>query len=249
MEFSQIGRSFGHFIRQNSTTILASTAVVGAISTGVLAAKGARIQGIDEAVGGTPDDIRDAVRKYWKLYIPAAAVGTATVVCIIGVNHVGMRRTAAVATAYGITERAFADYQAKVRTMFGEKKDQAVRDEIAKDQMNTTPLSGQAVVFGTGDHTCYDTLSGRYFKGQIEKIRRVENDINASLLHGQDSVSQNEFYLALGIPELPNGDGVGWSDENLMELIFSSHLSDDGTPCIAIGHRNLPKDEFWKAGR
>lgn len=248
MDFGQIGRNVGHFVNRNSTTILSSVAVVGTISTAILAGKAAYEQGIDGEVYGYPTDWKDSLQKNWKRYIPAAGVGVLTIGCIVGSNKIGMRKTAALATVATMSERALVEYQDKIREHFGEKKAEEVKDEIAKERLAKTPVS-EAVIIGSGDHLCFESLTGRYFRSDIEKIRRLQNDVNEMILHGQDTVSMNDWFSSLGLPHVENGDAIGWNDENLMEIKIGSHLADNGVPCVYIGYDNLPSGGFWKASR
>ena len=50
----------------------------------------------------------------WRCYIPAGAVGIATIACIVGANAIGMRRNAALLAAYTLVDTSFREYKGKV---------------------------------------------------------------------------------------------------------------------------------------
>ena len=87
---------------------------------------------------------------------------------------------------------------------------------------------------GGGETRCYDVLFGRYFKSDRNKIERAVNELNRRMLTDQ-FVSLNEFYYEIGLPGIKIGDELGWNiEKGYIDIQFGSHLSEDGTPCLAI---------------
>ncbi len=228
-------------ISKQSPTILTAAAVIGVIATGVLAAKATpKAMIILDSQKRTLNFVDYAVLT-WREYLPAVLMGVATISCVIGANSINLRRTAALQGIYAITENAFRDYQAKVIKSIGEKKDSAIRDELAQDKLDANPESKtQVIMTGEGEALCYDGLSGRYFKSNIEKIRRVENLLNHSLIT-EMWVTLNELYDELGLPHTDLGDDLGWDVSDMIEFRFSARLTDTGQACIVVEHRVLPR--------
>ena len=187
----------------------------------------------------------EVVKTTWKCYIPAAITGALSVACLIGSNNVSSRRNAALATAYGLAESTLRDYQTKAIEVVGEKKEQAIRDAVAKEKVEKNPVTTKEIVFTEkGQTLCYDSLSGRYFKSDIDSIRKAENNINRQMMN-DNYVYLNEFYDELGLPHIDIGDMLGWHiDKGYIDLSFSSQLADDGTPCLVIEHRVPPTYNF-----
>ena len=132
-------------------------------------------------------------------------MGSLTVACIIGANSINLRRNAALATVYSLTEATLKEYQSKVVSTIGEVKEKAIKDEIAKDKIEKNkPKKSNVVVTGSGDTLCYDSISGRYFKSDIEKIKSSVNELNRDLLY-EMFVSLNDVYYALGLSNIKNG--------------------------------------------
>lgn len=184
----------------------------------------------------------EAVKTVWKCYLPAAVTGALSIACLVGATNVSARRNAALATAYSISESALKDYQAKALEVVGEKKEQAIRDAVAKDQIEKNPVSTtkEDIFTEKGGTLCYDSLSGRYFKSDIDAIRKAENNINRQMMN-DNYVYLNEFYDELRLPHIDVGDMLGWHiDKGYIDLAFSSQLADDGTPCLVIEYRLPP---------
>ena len=60
-------------------------------------------------------------------------------------------------------------------------------------------------------------------------------------------VSLNDFYDELGLKHTRLGDDLGWSiDDKLVDIEFSSHITDDGRPCLVVDYSVAPKRNFYK---
>jgi hypothetical protein len=238
-------RRTGRTLNNNSTSILSAAAVGGVVVTAILTVKATKktVRNMDEII--TPGDPgvtpREVVERYWKNYIPPAAAGLATIGCIVGANHIGLRRQAAMLGAYTLADTAFREYKEEVVSLLGDKKDQAVTDKIAARKIDENPpVDNQVIITGGGDHLCFDTLSGRYFTSDIESIRRAANDANEEIIGGNMWCSLNEFWARLGLAETTLGEELGFNLEHLVELQFTPHLAKNGEPCLAVTHVKLP---------
>lgn len=187
----------------------------------------------------------DVAKVTWKCYVPTAVLATASTVCLIGATSVNAKRTAALATAYKISETALHEYREKVIETIGEKKEEEVRDKVAQQKLADNPVSSNTVIITSkGNTLCYDAFSGRYFRSDIEKIRRAENTLNR-LMFTDMYVSLNEFYDELELEHTDIGQQLGWNmDDGLLEIDFSSQLTEDGEPCLVISYNHSPKYEY-----
>ena len=178
----------------------------------------------------------ETIKICWKCYIPATLTTVLSAVCLIGASTVSAKRNAALATAYSISEAALREYQEKVVEVVGEKKEKAVRDAVAKDQIERDPVTkSEVVIIDSNSNTlCYEPLSGRYFKSTIDKIKKAEIKLDRQMIQ-EMYVSLNDFYWEIGLDETDLGDKMGWNlSKGYMDLSFSSQLADDGTPCAVI---------------
>ena len=178
----------------------------------------------------------ETIKTCWKCYIPTTLATVLSIICLIGASTVSAKRNAALATAYSISEAALREYQEKVVEVIGEKKEKAVRDAVAKDQIERDPVTkSEVVIIDSNSNTlCYEPLSGRYFKSTIDKIKKAEIKLDRQMIQ-EMYVSLNDFYWEIGLDGTDLGDQMGWNlSKGYMDLSFSSQLADDGTPCAVI---------------
>jgi hypothetical protein len=251
-------RQIARGINANSPTIMSGLAVAGVITTAVLAVRAtpeaysALVEewdnphnGVDVITERNKIPLKKKVSVTWKFYIPAAVSGAATIALIIGSNRVGVRRQVAMAGAYTLLDTAFRNYKDEVLEQVGVAKEQRVRDGIQKKQMDTTPVvDSQVILVGGGDQLCFESLSGRYFKSDVEGIRRAANDINAELINHAMYYSLNEWFDYLGLEHTELGDILGFNIERKVDVFFTAHLASNGEPCLAIGYKHHPFREF-----
>lgn len=236
-------------LTKHSPEILTGLGIAGMVTTTILAVQATpkALELLEEAEFDKQEKIKpiEAVKLTWKCYIPAAITGMVSITCIIGASSVNVRRNAALATAYKISETALTEYKEKVVETIGEKKEQAIKDSIAKDKVEKNPVKQQnIIVTGKGDTLCYDELFGRYFKSDVDKLKKIENELNRRLLN-EDYISLNEFYYEVGLDGVSAGDDLGWYiDKGYIELEFSSQLASDGTPCLVVSFTTPPKYDF-----
>lgn len=184
----------------------------------------------------------EIIKLTWKCYIPTAAVGLATIACIIGAHNIHLRRNAALVSLYSLTESAFKEYQSKVVETIGKNKELKVRDDVMADTIKLNPVGDSQVIFtGKGETLFYDQMSGRYFKNDIEKIRKVQNKLNKDLI-SEDFVSLNDFYFEIGLAPIKLGEDMGWYlDHGMLEIRFSAQLTENEEPCIALEYELVPR--------
>ncbi len=187
----------------------------------------------------------ETVKTVWKCYIPTALTIIAGSACLICANSVNHRRNVALAAAYSLSESSLIDYQKKVIETVGENKDKLIRSEIANDKLRKNPIKGsEVIVTGKGNTLCYDSVSGRYFRSDIETLKRAANDLNRQM-RDELYISLNEFYSEIGLSTIAVGENIGWNiDKGYIELQFGSKLAEDDTPCIVVEYKVVPKYLF-----
>jgi len=248
---SQIGLEFRSGLIKHSPAILTGLGITGLITTTVLAVRAtpkALILIKEKEDEKKVDELTvvETIKTTWLCYLPATISGIASIACILGAHSVHQRRNAALATAYSLSESALKTYQQKVIETIGEKKEKIlVRDEIAKDEIKKNPVTNKEVIItGKGDTLCYDASSGRYFKSDIDKIRKVENMLNKELNTAM-WISLNDYYYEIGLSPTDVGIELGWNaGGNLIEFDYSSQLAEDGTPCLVVSFRSGAAPRF-----
>lgn len=239
-------------MQKHSPEILTGLGIGGMITSTILAVRATPkalklMEAKKKELKTTKLTAKDTVKTTWKCYIPAVATSVVSATCIIGASSVNLKRNAALATAYRLSEAALTEYKEKVIETIGEKKEQAIHDEMAKDKVERNPVStSEVIITDKGDTLFYDILSGRYFKSDIEKIRAARNELNRQMLDDM-YISVNEFYDAIGLPHTAQGYEFGWNiTKGYIDLYFSAQMTEDERPCLAIEHRLPPTYDFRK---
>lgn len=257
---SQTAKNLGGIISKNSPTILTGLAVCGLVTTVIFAVRATpRAMQIlecerQERWDGDENDPRDfddytlpkwdIIKIAWKPYIPAVAMGTVTIACIISSNSINQRRNAALATVYGLTETAFREYKEKVVETIGKNKELKVRDDICADHVAQNPVGrNEVIITGKGNVLCMDSLSGRYFRSDIDKVRKSINSLNEEMLGNIGMwISVNELYDEIGLAHTSQGDMMGWDlDQGTIRISYSSQLTENEEPCLVLNYDIQPK--------
>lgn len=239
----------GKFADKNSPVILTGMGLAGMVTTIIFAVqatpKAEKIIKCEESQLERPLTKFETVKHTWKCYIPTAAMGVMSAACIIGGQTVSLRRNAALAGLYAFTDNTLKEYQDKVIETVGEKKNTDILDGMAKDIVDQNPVNELNVIRAGGDHLCYDPLTGRYFRSDIETINRAVNNLNKCLIDDRYE-TLNDFYYLLGLPEVDSivGDDLGWNTDKLLDLGFSSQLATNGEPCIVLRYDVAPKFDY-----
>ena len=233
--------SIKNSVKKHSPEILIGIGITGMITTTVTAvmATPKALKILEEERENREELIKpvDVVKLCWRCYVPSVAIGATSIACIIGASAVHTKRNAALATAYSLSESVFRTYKDKVIETIGEKKEKAVKDAVAKDTVEKHPVVNNEVIITDSSNTlCLESISGRYFKCDIDKLRKAENTLNKTMINDM-YVSLNDFYYEIGLPGTKMGDELGWSiDKGLIELDFSSQLAENGDPCLVVGY-------------
>lgn len=257
-KFSDIVQVVKSTIQQHTPEILTGIGIAGMIATTVVAVeatpKAMRIleerkkqeKEKDENFEKLP--VKEVIKETWKCYVPAVAIGGASVACLISSTIVGGKRAAVLATAYKMAESTHSQYRQKVIDTIGEKKEKQIQDSIAQDNVNNSPVqAGAVIVTGRGETLCYDTFSDRYFQSDMNTIEKAINKLNFQMSTGEPYVSLNQFYSEIGLNSMKLGDDLGWNIRNgLMEIRFSSVISSDGRPALSINYDVEPEKNYYK---
>ena len=242
------------FFKANAPAILTASACVGTVATAILTAKSTtlaveKIADYCEANLRSPEDLswKEKFAVSYRVYIPPAIAGVCTLVSIIAANRIQYSRGAAFALAYTGSEAAFKRYREAVADVVKPKDREKIKARVAEKSVQDAgePHPGTILVAGGGDVLCYDIFSGRYFKSDIESIRRVENNINGQL-NLECYASLNEFYNGLGLPPIAAGELVGWSEPNSLSVEFGSQLTEKGEPVLTVDFLVAPKENYFK---
>lgn len=247
--FKSAIKGLSHSLSKKSPTILVVLSVSGVIGTTIMAVKATPkalllIEAEKERLEDDEIEVvltkTDLIKIAWKCYIPTFIMGATTIACVVGAQAINLRRQAALASLYSIAESTVKEYQSKIVEVVGENKAQQIKDEVSKEVINKNPVVNREIIItGNGDTLCYDANSGRYFKSNIEKIRRVENDLNKRLI-SEMYLSLNDLYYELDLNPVDLGAMMGWDVDHMVQFSFSSQLTSEGEPCLVLQYEVHP---------
>lgn len=236
----------------NSPVLLTAIGVAGTIGTAILTHRAAtraeiwrnnQMRRVEDGTRFEPDK-REQFDNTWMLYIPPVVSGVATVSAIVLANHIGTKRAAALAAAYTISEKAYTEYREKVVERIGEKDERQIRNNVAQDRVRQMPpTEGNVLMVAGGDHLFMEMYTSRYFRSDIETIRKAVNEINFRInTHGYASIS--DFYDLVNLSHTAVSDEMGWNSDKLMDVEYNAVLSDTGQPCVAINFMTGPVRDY-----
>lgn len=246
-DFVKMTKNLNRVLSKHTPEILTDIGIVGMIATTVSAVRATpkALQLIDEREikEGKRLGSKEIVKTTWKCYAPSFVTGTLSVACLVGASSINLKRNAALATAYTISETALKEYQEKALEIAGPKKEQAIRDAVAKERLEEAHVKDREFIpTGKGDVPCFDPLTNTCFKSDIEMLRKAENTLNKRM-RDDIVITVNEFLQEIGLEPCDEsiGENLGWDiDKGYIDLDFSSQLV-DGIPYLVIGHHNPPR--------
>ena len=160
-----------------------------------------------------------------RLYVPAVALGVASVGCILTSHNIMRKRNVALAAAYATVDRSFKDYRGRVIDRFGEALDKELKYGITEKEIEETIVDDEGneqVVKKTVsvvDPNAYSEYARFYDDGckgweknpeyNLMFLKQAQNWANERL-KSRGHLYLNEVYEYLGIPMTRAGHEVGW---------------------------------------
>jgi len=257
MSIADLAKSASKFAGDNAPVILTAVGVAGTVATAVLSVRATikATRKVDEAIRiasfkeGESFTKWDTFKLVWLNYVPPVAVGGLTIGAIIFSNRISTKRLGAVAAAATIAERAHSEYKDKVKEMLGNKKAEEVQDEVAKDNIARAGMGGRNEIIIAGDQESifFDGLSNRFFKSDMETVRKAQNDLNSEI-NNSTYVNVSDLYDKLGLSHTDISDSLGWNNMEMIDLHFNPVIPEKGPyagrAVINIGYRVLPFRDY-----
>lgn len=254
LNIKKIAKTIEAGMKTHAPEILTGIGTAGMITTVVLAVR-ATPKAIDileeeERLKGEELTAVEKVQTAWKPYILPVAVGTASTACIIFGQSVNLRRNAALATAYKLSEQAYRDYKDTVLEEIGEKKEKVIREKAATKDMKRHEVEEDEIEHTKdGEYLCYDSISEKYFYSDQQTIRAHINDLNERLMTEME-ISVNEYLMEIGLRPMQTGNELIWVPGHKLDVTYGTDMSNEKfpRPCLVIKHFNTPMGKRWVSG-
>lgn len=208
------------WLKRNASTILTCLSTLGLVGTVVLAVQDTpkAMRALTDAKlekGSAELTKLETVKAAAPAYIPTAAAGTATLVCMFAANVLNRKQQAALVSAYAALERTFQNYREKVALFAGRELDNAAwaaTEDEQQDKTDNRPPWNEKQTF-------YLEGYPGFFERTMEEVRTAEYVLNRNfILRGQATF--NEFLTLLGLDrQEKEGDDVGW-DNYIGEALY-----------------------------
>lgn len=248
-KFHKIGFQF----KKHSPEILVVAGVVGGVTSAVMACKATtkagdiiedtksqldiihkgmedgNIRGVEYTKEDGTKDLTivytQTAVKFIKLYGPAVALGTVSIVSILAGHNITRKRNLALAAAYTTIDNSFKQYRNRVIERFGEELDRELRYDIKAKEVE------EIVVNEDGTESTVKTTVNVIDPNTISDYSRIFDECNTSwskspehnlvflkqqqnyandLLKSRGHLFLNEVYDMLGFPRTQAGQIVGW---------------------------------------
>ena len=234
-------------IISNMPGILAGFAIVGVPVTGYASFQaGMKCKDIMIEHGITKDNWKDEVKILAPIFVKPVVAGTVTMACMLGSTTLSQRGQAALASMYALSEQSLKEVEDKIEAESGAKKVEKIHDSINEDRVkNNPPKADQIIITGNGEALCYESLTGRYFKSDIETVRRIINTCNEKINAGE-YISVNDYCDLLGLPDTDLGWDLGWgmASTGLMDIRYTSCIDGSGQPVLVLEHKTKPEVKY-----
>lgn len=253
MNLSNALKTAKNVITANSPQLLVGTAIVGVVTTGVLAAKGGyKARGvIDEAEAerNAPLNFQEKAQLTWLCFAVPVLTGASTIAATVGVHTIHTKRHAALAGLYAIGASKSDELQAKAEELLGAKKSQLLEDHMAQqavdkdfEEKGEDFLRHEVIITGKGSQLCRDDFTGRYFDGDLTSIGEAVNNVNAILLEGPANFNNLLDYL--GVEPSTAGEEVGWKPGTKIDIKPGGAMAPNGRPVINVRFHPKPVPDY-----
>ena len=156
--------------KSSVSTLLTILGAIGVAATAIVAVKSApkAQQLMEEAKKEKGEELTslEKVKVATPAYIPAIAVGTATVACIVGANVLNKHIQAAMTSAYALLDSSYKAYRQKVEEIHGEGSDETILAEMAKDEYEKELIDD----IPEGELLFWDPNMRQYFVSTVDNV-------------------------------------------------------------------------------
>lgn len=245
-------------VKKNSPAILTGMGLLGmasaVVTTIIVAPKAAnKINERKEEIAKEQDievsevkvPVKEVASLTWKLFLPVAIEFTTSTACILGAQSINTKRQAVLETACAISSAALTDYKAKVIETIGEKQEEEIEKEVAKDRVESKPvddknngIKADGTIILPNNVLCMDVYMNHYFRSDKASIEKAVKEVVKRLPY--ESITVNEFYDFMDVDNVPAGDNLMWNSSHGMDVKYGSTIAPNGEPCLTIIYTKKP---------
>lgn len=250
MKFAKLINTFKDATVKHSPEILVAVGIASMVSATVFAIqdtpKVMKLIAEKEETQTEPLEIEDKVKIIVPGYIRTIVASGVGVACIVGASSIRLHRNAVLTAAYTMSETALKNYTKKAEEIVGKEKADEILEKAQADAQLAVPQpvkakSNDIVIIDDDCIKCYDSLTGRYFPSNKNRLEKAVNEMNR-LMRDECFMSENDWFSMIGLDSVLLGDDLGWSiDTGYLDISYSSRLDEKGNPALVVGYVQLPR--------
>lgn len=243
MNMKNAMKTIGKVFADNRSNIVTALVATGVISTTIRAIKDTPKVNlmIDEAVAEKGEDLtkKEKAVIYAKGYWKTIAIGTGTLVLLVGNRVLDQKSMTGLVGAYVAAENKIQSIKESIKETVDEETQKKIADKTTEKEIEKNPPEEPnnclPATYGNnngGLTLFWDDFSGHWFWSTREKIMDAANRCNIILLH-EDRVSLDYFYEELGIDTSILTGMFGWNVWNGINEVmidFDSEWGDYDDP-------------------
>lgn len=255
------GKNALKVLTKHRSEILAGVGVLSIVSTAILTAKAVpkvqktkqicdEMEEDAEKNAESAEELKQELREIRKirfiryardLWKPVCS-GTAGCVAIVLSVRSYRKTISGVTGAYILATQEIKDLKDAARELkiVNKNQEHKIREKVAEKKVDRALKKNKPVVFvGNGEDLFIDDWSQQIFKSDMKTVNEACIKLNYQMLN-EDTVTMNDFYYLLGIPQAPCGDLVFDSIDGPLELDPDTVLKDDKAYIVCKFNR-MPK--------
>lgn len=248
MSLNTFIKSTKRIVSKHSPEILTGLGIAGMITSTILAVKATpkALKLMEDARYEKEEDltVKEKVETTWKCYIPSVVLTVVSAGCLVGASSVNLRRNAALATAYKLSETALSEYKDAIVETVGEEQAKTIKEKVAQKKVDKSDQpKSEVVMVGEGKVWFLEPISLQYFQSEVETIRKAINDLNYRMINGQEEyITISEFYDEIGVRHSVDTPNLGWNiyREGKIEVDMVATKMENGNPCLMLDYDTSP---------
>lgn len=248
MSLNTFIKSTKRIVSKHSPEILTGLGIAGMITSTILAVKATpkALKLMEDAKYEKEEDltVKEKVETTWKCYIPSVVLTVVSAGCLVGASSVNLRRNAALATAYKLSETALSEYKDAIVETVGEEQAKTIKEKVAQKKVDKSDQpKSEVVMVGESKVWFLEPISLQYFQSEVETIRKAINDLNYRMINGQEEyITISEFYDEIGVRHSVDTPNLGWNiyREGKIEVDMVATKMENGNPCLMLDYNTSP---------
>lgn len=187
---------------------------------------------------------KEKVKANWKTLLPIGIVYATSVYGSVSSCSISMKRNALLATTLAATEVTLGQYKDKTVALLGEKAAKEVTEAVISEKVDAPKDQSVKIVpveevQAKGKMPCWEATTNQKFYATMEDIRKVQNDINESILQGFCGYKTlNDYYTELGLDTTSLGDEAWWDTNNLCKIDIEPIIK-EGEYALYVNPKNV----------